>query len=224
MDEPALADTGRAEHGHQDVALLDHRALERGTQDAELAVAADHRTADASMEPFRSLVHGDEAPDCDSVLVALDRDVARLAGDDGAPTSRHVESPTSVSPGSAACWRAGGHVHGITGRAAAAGSRVADHDRAGVDADAHRDLDPAPVRRAVLSAASAVVISAAARTALSPSSSCTTGTPKTATTASPMNFSTEPPWRSRTLLMASTSGPSSAAPRDRGARPGWSSR
>ena len=70
----------------------------------ELAVAADHRAADAAMDRLGRLVDGDEAPDDHRLVAALDLDLARLAG----RRPRRGRAARSnrrgaISPGSAAC-------------------------------------------------------------------------------------------------------------------------
>ena len=104
VDEPALADAGRAEDRDEDAAFVGDGPLEGGPQDAELAIPSDHRAADASMDRLRRLVHGDEAPDDDRLLATLDLDLrAARPSSTASRTSRQVESPIRVSPGSAAC-------------------------------------------------------------------------------------------------------------------------
>ena len=122
-------------------------------------------------------------------------------------TSRQVESPTSVSPGSAACCR---RAATVTASPVARLPPALASPTTAVPVLTPTRISistPRSVRRSSLSEASVIVISAAARTARMPSSSWTTGTPKTATTASPMNFSTDPPCRSRTALMESNHRP-----------------
>ena len=143
VDEPALADAGRPEHRDEDAALLDDGPLEGGAQDPEFAIATDHRTADAAVDRLGRLVDGDEASDGDRLVAALDLDLAWLAGDHGVAD----EAPGRVADERLARFgrllEASGDVHRVAGRPAAAGPRIADDDRAGVDADAHRDLETA---------------------------------------------------------------------------------
>ena len=143
MDEPALADAGRAEDRDEDAAFLDDGSLEGGTQDPEFAIATDHRTPDATVDGLGRLVHGDETPDRDRLVATLDLDLARLAGHHRVadqPPGRVADERLARFGG---LLQAGGDIDRVTGRAAAAGSRVADDDRAGVDADAHPDLEAA---------------------------------------------------------------------------------
>jgi len=107
-------------------------------------------------------------------------------------TARNVRSPTSTSPGSAACWRRAARL---------TASPVTRKSRPGVVPVTTRPV-LTPIRRTSgtarrsATAASRERMRRAARTARSASSSCATGTPKTAMTASPMNFSTVPPYAS----------------------------
>ncbi len=118
-------------------------------------------------------------------------------------TASYVASPSSTSPGAAACSR----------RAATlTASPVASFwSPAPPPTITSPVLIPVRVRMttpcsdssSALSAASRSPSSDAARTARSASSSRTAGMPKTAITASPMNFSTTPPCRSSTACTAS---------------------
>ena len=122
----------------------------------------------------------------------------RTASDRGATmrtsgsTARNVRSPTSTSPGSAACWSRAARL---------TASPVTRKSRPGVVPVTTSPV-LTPIRstngtaRRSATAASRERMSSAARTARSASSSCATGTPKTAITASPMNFSTVPPYAS----------------------------
>ncbi len=112
-------------------------------------------------------------------------------------TSRHVVSPTRISPAAAACSRRAAvfTASPVTRVCRAAGSPATTCPvwmpvRVAIDTPRSRTSS-------TFSPARASRISSAARTARTASSSWIVRRPKTAMIASPMNFSTVPPWRSR---------------------------
>ena len=175
-------------------------AIERSNAPRRMLVSRSRPTIGPPIRRWiasASTWHGAKDPGGHRLLATADGDVRGVAGLDGVAD----EAPGRLADEDLArvgrLLQAGGDVDRVAGGPRAAGPRLADDHLAGVDADAHRDLERrARSAGASFRAASAVRISAAARTARRASSSWRTGTPKTATTASPMNFSTVPPWRS----------------------------
>ncbi len=104
-------------------------------------------------------------------------------------SARKVRSPTSTSPGSAACCR---RAATLTASPVTRKSRPMSEPVATTPVlTPTRRIRSWPWRRAM--PVSRDRMPSAARTARSGSSSCAVGTPNTAMIASPMNFSTVPP-------------------------------
>ena len=195
VGEARLA-AARLADDRNDTAVAGAHERDRRLEQRQLVEAADERDVAAHRAGAGGRGAGDD-PRLLGLLAAADlRDAERLAGD-----RRRTQRLGRFADQHAArrCQRLESRrrVDDIAHRGVVGPGDRADEDFAGVDADAHLDVDRrsrrCPRRRSATRRASVSCIRRAARTARSASSSWATGAPNRAMMASPRTLSTRPP-------------------------------